>query len=146
MRRGSLGIRPLTSSYRKTNARFPKCSQRSLVRAGLLPNVEQLSVVTGCRRLMLDPFLYCFLFSDRSFAPSARDTELLGRRFVTQRFRSRADHLVSAQFLPLQYFLPAGSVLLCRGLEQSTVFAPATMPAQPAQASLSFVSRFRLTN
>ena len=37
----------------------------------------------------------------RSFAPGARDTELLALRFVTQRFRSRADHLALVRSRPL---------------------------------------------
>src|SRR5437762_13779643 len=81
----------------------------------------------------------------RSFAPNARDTELLALRFVTRRFRSRADHLESVRSQPLQHSLPAASVLLCLGLEQSTVFAPATMAAQSEQAS-SFFLRSHLTN
>src|SRR6267154_6159861 len=71
----------------------------------------------------------------RSFAPGARDIELLALRFVTQRFRSRADHLASVRSRPLQHSLPADSALLCPGLERSTVFAPATMPARSDQAS-----------
>src|SRR5512132_915629 len=81
-----------------------------------------------------------------SFAPGARDIELLALRFVTQRFRSRSDHLASVRSRPLQHSPPAVSVLLCPGLEQSTAFARATMPAQSEQASRSFVSRSRLTN
>src|SRR5262249_52863657 len=81
-----------------------------------------------------------------SFAPGARDTELPELRFVTQRFRFRSDHRASIRSRPLQYSLPAGSILLCLELEQSTFFAPATMPAQSEQASPSFVLRSRLTN
>src|SRR5439155_18661983 len=92
------------------------------------------------------PLISCRSVIVRSFAPGARDTELLALRFVTQRFRSRADHLASVRSRPLQHSLPAASVLLCPGLERSTAFAPATMPAQSEQASLSFVLRSRLTN
>ena len=82
----------------------------------------------------------------RSIAPGARDTELLALRFVTQRFRSRADHLLSVRSRPLRHSLPTAAVLLCPGLERSTVFAPVTMPAQSEQASRSFVLRSRLTS
>src|SRR5262249_23927608 len=82
----------------------------------------------------------------RSFAPSARDTDLLAPRFVRQRFRSRANHPALIRSRPLQDSLPAASVLLCLGLEQSTVFEPTTMPAQSERASLSFALPFRLTN
>src|SRR5258708_26092431 len=81
-----------------------------------------------------------------SFAPSARDTELLALRFVMQRFRFRADHLLSVRSRRLRHSLPTAAVLLCPGLERSTVFAPVTMPAQSEQASRSFVLRSRLTN
>src|SRR4029077_576478 len=81
-----------------------------------------------------------------SVAPSAPDTEHLALRFLTQRFRYRADHLASVRSRRLQHSLPAGAVLSCPELERSTVFAPATMPAQSERASLSFVLRSRLTN
>src|SRR4029434_2632158 len=81
-----------------------------------------------------------------SSLPAARDTELLVLRFVTQRFRSRADHLPSVRSRRLQHSLPVASVLLYQGLEQSRVFAQATMQAQCEQASLSFVLRSHLTN
>src|SRR5260370_24760463 len=81
-----------------------------------------------------------------SFAPGARDTELLALRFVTRHFRFRADHLASVRSRPFQHSLPAASVLLCPGSERSTVFARATTPAQSEQPSRSFVSRSRLTN
>src|SRR5262245_21719832 len=67
---------------------------------------------------------------DLSFAPNAQDIALFVLRFARQRFPSRADHLASTRSRPPQHSPPAGSVLLCPGLEQSTVFAPVTMPAQ----------------
>src|ERR1700756_5089239 len=81
-----------------------------------------------------------------SFAPNVPDIERLALRSLTQPFRSRADHLASVRSQPLQHSLPAVLVSLCRGSEQSTVFAPATMPAQSEQALRSFVLQCRLTN
>src|SRR5947207_12500031 len=82
----------------------------------------------------------------RSFVPDVRDTERLALRFVMQWSRFRLDHLASIRSRQLQHSLPISAVLSCLGLEQSTVFAPATMPTQSEQGSPSFVLRFRLTN
>src|SRR6266513_3957237 len=91
-------------------------------------DVKMIDAVEKCESLA-SSCITGSLLSDLSSSQAARDTELLALRFVTQRFRSRADHLVSVRSQPRRYSLPVASVLLCPGLEQSTVFAPATMPA-----------------
>src|SRR6267142_5440625 len=77
-----------------------------------------------------------------SFAPSARDTELLALRFETQRFRFCGDHPSSIRLKPLQCFPPTGATSWCRGSEQSKASSRATSQARSEKVSPSCVLRF----